>query len=75
MPEILTYFSFIHNGRELIKYNERNELNIFNGIKVGTMILVLFGHKFLYFIINPQTYAKGMEKVFYFNFIFYLFLC
>lgn len=64
MPEILNYFSIIYNGRNLIKYNKDNNLNIYNGIKVVTMILVLYGHKFLYFIISPQVYEKEIEKMY-----------
>ncbi|XP_025192359.1 nose resistant to fluoxetine protein 6-like [Melanaphis sacchari] len=64
IPEIFSIFSFIRNFRDLIKYNRNNDLNVFNGLKVLTMILVLFGHKFLYFIINPITYAIDLEKVY-----------
>jgi len=58
-------FSIIRNTRDLIKYNRNNDLNIFNGLKVVTMILVLFGHKFLYFVINPIMYGKRLERVIY----------
>ncbi|XP_060865557.1 nose resistant to fluoxetine protein 6-like [Metopolophium dirhodum] len=64
MPETFNMFSLIRNGRDLIKYNRNNDLNIFNGLKVFTMILVLFGHKFLYFIINPITYSMQLEKLY-----------
>ncbi|VVC41806.1 Nose resistant-to-fluoxetine protein, N-terminal,Acyltransferase 3 [Cinara cedri] len=64
MPEILNSFSIIRNGRDLIKYDKNNELNIFNGLKVITMVLVLFGHKFLYLIINPIMYGKMLERVY-----------
>lgn len=63
MPEIFNMFSIIRNSRDLIKYNRNNDLNIFNGLKVLTMIVVLFGHKFLYFVINPITYGMHLEKV------------
>lgn len=63
MPEIFNSFSLIRNGRDLIKYDKNNELNIFNGLKVMTMVLVLFGHKFIYLIINPIMYGKVLEKV------------
>lgn len=64
MPEIFNVFSVIRNGRDLIKYNRNNSLNIFHGLKVFTMILVLFGHKFLYFIISPITYTIPLEKMY-----------
>lgn len=60
---MLTAFSLIRNTRDLIKYNGNNDLNIFNGLKVVTMILVLFGHKYLYFVINPLMYGKRLERV------------
>jgi len=63
MPEVINMFSIIRNSRDLIKYNRNNDLNIFNGLKVLTMIVVLFGHKFLYFVINPITYGMHLEKV------------
>lgn len=72
MPEILRVFSIIQNGRDLIKYNKDNDLNIFNGLKVVTMVLVLFGHKFLYFIINPIMYMKRLEMVIYIQKFIYI---
>lgn len=63
VPEIFGYFSLISNCRDLIKYNRNNNLNIFNGLKVLTMILVLFGHKFLFFVLGPLVYARNLEKV------------
>lgn len=63
MPEVFRSFSIIRNFRDLIKYEKDNSLNIFNGIKVYAMVLILFGHKFLYFIVNPIMYGKGIEKV------------
>lgn len=63
MPEILRLFSIIRNTRDLIKYNKDNELNIFNGLKVVTMTLVICGHKFFYFTINPIMWAKRLEMV------------
>ncbi|KAF0762026.1 nose resistant to fluoxetine protein 6-like, partial [Aphis craccivora] len=64
MPEVFNMFSIIRNSRDLIKYNRNNDLNIFNGLKVLTMIVVLFGHKFLYFVINPITYGMHLEKLY-----------
>lgn len=63
MPVILSSFSFVRNGRDLIKYNKNNDLNIFNGLKVVAMILVLFGHKFLYAATGPIMNGKLPEKV------------
>lgn len=63
MPEMVKLFSVISNGRNLIKYDRNNDLNIFNGLKVWTMILVLFGHKFIYLVINPISYGKRLEMV------------
>lgn len=65
IPKIFSYFSVIRNGRDLIKYDKNNKLNIFNGIKVLTMGLVLFGHKFMYFIINPIMYTRLLEQVWF----------
>ncbi|XP_050442482.1 nose resistant to fluoxetine protein 6-like [Adelges cooleyi] len=64
MPELLNMFSFVKNGRDLIKYDRNNHLNIYNGIKVLTMILVLFGHKFLYYVINPILYPAMLEEIY-----------
>ncbi|XP_022182796.1 nose resistant to fluoxetine protein 6-like isoform X2 [Myzus persicae] len=64
MPETFGSFSLIRNFRDLIKYNRNNDLNIFNGLKVFTMILVLFCHIFLYFIINPIKGGIYMEKLY-----------
>lgn len=72
MPEILGAFSIIRNGKELIKYNKNNDLNMYNGLKVSTMVLVLFGHKFLYFAINPIMFGKYIERVMYKFHTFYL---
>lgn len=63
MSEVLRSFSMIRNIRDLIKYNKDNSLNIFNGVKVLTMIFVLFGHTFLYFVSNPMIYGKLIERV------------
>ncbi|XP_060864362.1 nose resistant to fluoxetine protein 6-like [Metopolophium dirhodum] len=63
MPETFGSFSLIRNCRDLIKYNKNNELNIFNGLKVVAMLLVLFCHKFLYFVINPITSGIYLEKL------------
>lgn len=65
MPEALRAFSVIRNGRDLIKYDRNNDLNIFNGLKTVTMFLVFFGHKFLYFVINPIMFGTSLEQVNY----------
>eukprot|EP00102_Acyrthosiphon_pisum_P018530 XP_016655740.1 PREDICTED: nose resistant to fluoxetine protein 6 [Acyrthosiphon pisum] len=62
MPETFGSFSLIRNCIDLIYYDRNNELNIFNGLKVVAMLLVLFCHKFLYFVINPITYGIYLEK-------------
>jgi len=63
MPELLNMFSIIRNGSNLIKFDKNNDLNWFNGIKVLTMILVLFGHKFLYLMATPIMFGKRLEMV------------
>lgn len=56
-------FSIIRNGRDLIRFDKNNDLNWFNGVKVSTMILVLFGHKFLYLMATPLMYGRRLEMV------------
>lgn len=63
LPEYFYWFSIIHNGRNLIKYDKTNELNIFNGFKFLVMILVIFGHKFFYYTMNPISYTIFLEQV------------
>jgi hypothetical protein len=56
-------FSFIKSGKELLKYDRTNELNILNGLKVLTMIFILFGHRFMYLAGNPINNSKFLENV------------
>lgn len=63
MSESLRWFSIIHNGKELSKFDKNNELNLFNGLKVLTMIVVLFGHRFLYVVSSPFMNGQRMEQV------------
>ncbi|XP_050440176.1 nose resistant to fluoxetine protein 6-like isoform X2 [Adelges cooleyi] len=62
--EVITIFSAIRNGRDLIKYNRNNDLNIYNGLKVTILMVVLFTHKYTYFVINPILYPKLVEEVY-----------
>lgn len=57
-------FSFIKSGKELLKYDKNNELNILNGIKVLTMIFILFGHRFMYLVGNPMNNPKFLENIY-----------
>lgn len=59
----VNWFSIVHNGKKLIKYNRNNNLNIFNGLKTVTMILILFGHVILYKSTHPTLYAMRFEEV------------
>lgn len=63
MLESLSWFSIIRNGKELVKFDKNNDLNLFNGLKVMTMIVVLFGHKFLYMVSSPFMNGQRMEQV------------
>lgn len=63
MPESLSWFSIIHNGNELIKFDKNNDLNVFNGIKCLAMLGVTFGHKFKYLFNTPIMYGKQIEMV------------
>lgn len=56
-------FSFIKSGKDLIKYDENNELNLYNGFKFLIMLFVVFGHRFLYVIGNPIDNVKIIENV------------
>lgn len=60
---IMSSFSVIKNGRDLIKFDKNNKLNLFNGLKVWTMVLVLFGHKFLYTVTSPILNGNRYEMV------------
>ncbi|XP_050442512.1 nose resistant to fluoxetine protein 6-like [Adelges cooleyi] len=64
VSEMIIMFSVIKNGRDLIKYDRNNNLNIYNGMKVITMVLVLFGHKFIFFIINPILNPAFLEETY-----------
>ncbi|XP_026810739.1 O-acyltransferase like protein-like [Rhopalosiphum maidis] len=57
-------FSFIKSGKELLKYDKTNELNILNGLKVLTMIFILFGHRFMYLAGNPINNSKFLENIY-----------
>lgn len=63
IPEYVYWFSMIRNGRILIKYDKNSDLNILNGFKVLTMVLILFGHKFLFYALHPMSYAMKVEGV------------
>ncbi|CAH1712124.1 unnamed protein product [Aphis gossypii] len=64
LPKYVFWFSVIHNGRNLIKHNKNNELNIFNGIKVFTMVLILFGHRFIVHSATPILYTLNNERIY-----------
>lgn len=34
-----------------------------NGFKLGMMLFILFGHRFMYFAGNPMNYSKFVESV------------
>lgn len=69
MPTVLSSFSIINNGKDLIKFDKNNELNIFNGAKVVAMMFVLLGHKFLYTVASPIMYGKRYEQVPTYNYL------
>lgn len=60
---ILNSFSIIKSGKELLKYDKNNDLNIIGGLKVLTMLMILFGHRFMYLVGNPISYPKNIENV------------
>lgn len=63
VPEYVCWFSIIHNGRNLIKYDKNNDLNIFNGLKAGPMVMLLFAHKYIFYASQPVSYPKRAETV------------
>ncbi|XP_060865910.1 nose resistant to fluoxetine protein 6-like isoform X2 [Metopolophium dirhodum] len=62
--EFFISFSFIKSVKELLKYDKTNELNILNGLKVTTMIFILFGHRFMYLVGNPMSHSKIIENMY-----------
>ncbi|XP_026813027.1 nose resistant to fluoxetine protein 6-like [Rhopalosiphum maidis] len=64
LPNYVYWFSVIHNGRNLIKYDKNNKLNIFNGLKTLTMVLILFGHRFLVHSTSPILYTLDLERIY-----------
>lgn len=58
-------FSFIKSIKEFSRYEEGNELNIFNGFKFLEMSAILYGHRFMYFAGNPLIYSIPVEDVRY----------
>ncbi|XP_022172973.1 nose resistant to fluoxetine protein 6-like isoform X2 [Myzus persicae] len=64
LPKYVFWFSIIHNGRNLIKHDKNNDLNVFNGFKAVTTVLVLFCHKFIFHSTSPILYAMNNEMVY-----------
>lgn len=58
-------FSFIKSMKELLMYNEHSKLNYLNGLKVITLVFILFGHRLMYLAANPMAYARTSEDVSY----------
>ncbi|XP_025411241.1 nose resistant to fluoxetine protein 6-like isoform X2 [Sipha flava] len=61
---VLYSFSFIESGKDLLKYDKNNELNLINGIKLLTMMFILLGHRFMYLGGNPMTNVKIVENMY-----------
>lgn len=49
--------------KALLSYNKDNELNYLHGLKVVTMVFILFGHRFVYLAGSPIVYAITGEDV------------
>ncbi|CAI6366252.1 unnamed protein product [Macrosiphum euphorbiae] len=64
LPKYIYWFSVIHNGRNLIKHDKNNELNVFNGFKAVTMVMILFGHKFIFHSTSPILYTMNNEMIY-----------
>ncbi|XP_029347322.1 nose resistant to fluoxetine protein 6-like [Acyrthosiphon pisum] len=64
LPKYMYWFSVIHNGRNLIKHDKNNELNVFNGFKAVTMVMILFGHKFIFHSTSPILYTMNNEMIY-----------
>eukprot|EP00102_Acyrthosiphon_pisum_P008731 XP_003245760.3 PREDICTED: nose resistant to fluoxetine protein 6 [Acyrthosiphon pisum] len=62
--EFFISFSFIKSLKELLKYDKTNELNFLNGMKVTTMIFILFGHRSMYLAGYPISYSKYIENMY-----------
>lgn len=56
-------FSFIESTRTWLKFDKDNELNVFYGLKVLTMLAVLLGHRLFYLLGNPMSNPKLVESV------------
>lgn len=56
-------FSFIKSIEELLKYDKKNKLNSTHGLKVITMLIVLFGHQYFYVAGSPYVNAIFAEDV------------
>ncbi|KAL5241631.1 hypothetical protein ACI65C_009041 [Semiaphis heraclei] len=48
----------------LIKHDKNNDLNVFNGFKAVTLVLILFGHKFIFYSTSPTLYTMNIERVY-----------
>jgi len=63
LDSFISSFSFVKSGKELIKFDKKNELNSLNGLKFMLMILILFGHRGMFLAGNPLNYPKIFENV------------
>ncbi|KAL4143203.1 hypothetical protein QTP88_005561 [Uroleucon formosanum] len=63
LPKYLYRYSVIYNGRNLIKHDKNNDLNVFNGFKALTMMMILFGHKFVFHSTSLILYTMNNERI------------
>ncbi|KAF0738577.1 O-acyltransferase like protein-like, partial [Aphis craccivora] len=57
-------FSFIESTTTWLKFDKDNELNVFYGLKVLTMLVVLLGHRLFYILGNPMSNPKLVESIY-----------
>ncbi|XP_029344057.1 nose resistant to fluoxetine protein 6-like [Acyrthosiphon pisum] len=58
-------FSFINSSKELLKFDENNELNSIYGFKVLLMLFVILIHRLLHLFNNPMINPKRVERIYH----------
>ncbi|KAL5241672.1 hypothetical protein ACI65C_009082 [Semiaphis heraclei] len=65
VPKSFFYtFSFIQSIKILFKYDKDNAFNMLNGWKASLMMVILFGHRFMYLVGNPIINPKFIENMY-----------
>ncbi|XP_050440209.1 nose resistant to fluoxetine protein 6-like [Adelges cooleyi] len=60
--EITNIFSIITSGKELLKFEKNNELNVFNGLSSTLMMVVIISHGWMSTVTGPHLYPRQIEE-------------